>query len=189
VNCSEIQNMTVSYLELDLDPDRVHQVTGHLEICLNCRNEMESVRQTLVRLKGRLVPSPGERFWTEFPDLVRMALLDARTDAQRPIPALSPLSRQWFPHWSWALAASVIVVLGALVFGAGMFGEKSVSDLLTKTNAPKSELINGGQVSDLADFAETDWDSTWDEDDSDMMLIDMAAGLDPRILDRLFKDI
>ena len=54
MTCNEIQNLTVSYLELDLDPNRVHQVTTHLEMCLACRNEMEAVRQVLVGGEGKV---------------------------------------------------------------------------------------------------------------------------------------
>lgn len=186
MTCNDIQNMTVPYLELDLDPDRVHQVTEHLEVCLGCRSEMESVRQVLVRLNGRVVPDPGERFWNEFPPKVRHGLLHARTEATKSRPTVQRLfSRPLLPAWSWALAASVILLLGAWLFVGGQFLGKSGGDLLTKGGpAIKSPATNSAHGLDLADVAEVDWDRTWDEDDSDIMLADMAAQLDPRILDR-----
>ena len=191
MTCNEIQNMTVPYLELDLAPDRVHQVTAHLEICLDCRIEMESVRQVLVRLKGRLVPDTGERFWNEFPDRVRAGLLHARTDASQPTPIAQRLfSRAPVAPWSWALAASVVLLLGAWLLVGGQFWGTSGGNLLTKGGlAPNSQAINNGHGSDLTDVAEGDWDRTWDEDDPDMVLVDMAARFDPGVLDRLFKDI
>ena len=191
MTCNDIQNLTVSYLELDLDPNRVHQVTTHLEMCLACRNEMEAVRQVLVRLKGRVVPDPAEPFWREFPGRVRVRLLHARTEAKEPSSKAQhfvlPVS---LPRWSWALAASVSLLLGAwLLIGSQFFG-KSPGELFTKGGAaPKIEATNNGHTPDLSDVAEVDWERAWDDDDQDMVLVDMAARLDPRILDRLFKDI
>ena len=191
MTCNEIQNLTVSYLELDLDPNRVHQVTTHLEMCLACRNEMEAVRQVLVRLKGRAVPDPAEPFWREFPGRVRVRLLHARADAKEPSSKaqhfFSPVS---LPRWSWALAASVSLLLGAWLLIGGQFFGRSPGDVFTRGGAPpKIEATNNGHTPDLSDVAEVDWERAWDDDDQDMVLVDMAARLDPRILDRLFKDI
>ena len=191
MTCNEIQNLTVSYLELDLDPNRVHQVTTHLEMCLACRNEMEAVRQVLVRLKGRVVPDPAEPFWREFPGRVRVRLLHARTDAKQPSSKaqhfFSPVS---LPRWSWALAASVSLLLGAWLLIGGQFFGRSPGDVFTRGGgALKIEATNNGHGPDLSDVAEVDWERAWDDDDQDMVLVDMAARLDPRILDRLFKDI
>jgi hypothetical protein len=191
VTCNEIQNMTVPYLELDLDPERVHQMTTHLEACLACRSEMESVRQVLVRLKGRLVPDPGEPFWREFPDRVRVRLLHARADTKEPSShAQHVFARVSLPRWSWALAASVSLLLGGWLLIGGQFFGTSPGNVLTRGgDAPKIEATNNGPGPDLSDVAEVDWERTWDDDDQDMVLVDMAARLDPRILDRLFKDI
>ena len=189
MTCSDIRNMTVPYLELDLEGERVHQVTVHLETCIGCRSEMESVRQVLVRLKGRVVPDPGQRFWSEFPAQVRVRLLQARTDASRsdPMPRRSGL---WAPRWSLAVAASVIILVGAwLLVGVQLFGTPG-KDMNLGSSAPTNEALNNGsRVSDLGDVAEMDWDKTWDEDDPDMVLVDIAARLDPLTVDRLFKDI
>jgi len=191
VTCSEIRNMTVPYLELDLEPERVHRVTIHLETCHTCSIEMESVRQVLVKLKGREVPDPGQRFWSDFPGRVREGLMHARALLSRPDPAApTRLYRLWPPWWSWAAAASVILLLGAwLLVGVQFFGTPG-NDLTTTSSAPRNEATsNGSRGSDLADVAEMDWDKTWDDDDPDMVLVDIAAWLDPLTVDRLFTDI
>jgi predicted anti-sigma-YlaC factor YlaD len=191
VTCSDIRNITVPYLELDLEGDRVHQVTVHLETCIGCRSEMESVRQVLVGLKGRVVPDPGQRFWSEFPAQVRVRLLQARTTASRS--DHMPMRRRsglWAPWWSLAVAASVMILVGAwLLVGVQLFGTPG-KDVTKGGSAPTNEAINNGsRSSDLGDVAEMDWDKTWDEDDPDMVLVDIAARLDPLTVDRLFKDI
>ncbi len=74
MTCNEIKELTVPYLELDLEPVRVREVTIHLDGCAKCRAEMEAVRQVLVRVKGVTVPDPGDQFWSEFPGRVRREL-------------------------------------------------------------------------------------------------------------------
>src|SRR5437879_12280525 len=71
MTCNEIKELTVPYLELDLEPSRVRDVTTHLNGCAGCRAEMEALRQALVRVKGMAVPDPGDQFWREFPHRVR----------------------------------------------------------------------------------------------------------------------
>src|SRR2546422_10376916 len=71
MTCNEIKELTVPYLELDLEPSRVRDVTTHLNGCAGCRAEMEAVRQVLVRAKGMGAPDPGDQFWREFPHRVR----------------------------------------------------------------------------------------------------------------------
>jgi predicted anti-sigma-YlaC factor YlaD len=178
MNCHEIQQITVPYLELDLDPARVHEVTTHLESCPNCREEMEAVRQVLVRLKGQTVPDPGEQFWAAFPSVVRRRLGDrvGGTERQR-----KSFVRAWrsasLRVWPLALAASVMIVAGTWFLTGGQWFH-----------------LDRGQVTvthttDLPDFVEADWDRIWAEEDPDLALADLAAGLDPGTVDRLFKDI
>jgi hypothetical protein len=180
--------MTVPYLELDLEAERVHQVTIHLEMCHACRIEMESVRQVLVKLKGRGVPDPGQRFWSEFPAQVRVGLLQAMAAASRPDPLPRPSYGLWGPWWSWAAAASVIILVGTWFLVGGQLLGTSGKDLSKNSSTPKIEAINSGRGSDLPDLGETDWDRAWDEDDPEV-LVDIAARLDPLIVDRLFRDI
>ncbi len=194
MSCNDIQNMTVPYLELDMEPERVREITAHLDICPACRTEMEAVRQVLVRLKQREVPDPGERFWKEFPKSVRTGLLRERMDAVAMPQDRRSSGRLWagraraYP-WSWALAASVLILLFTGIFLGDPFSWRPGNDPVQTRPTLTGEAVTGGQGSDLGDFAESDWDSTWDEDDSDMALARMAAHLDPKALDRLFTDI
>jgi len=180
VSCHDIKEMTVPYLELDLDPARVHEVTAHLESCVSCRNEMESVRQVLVlvKLKDQAVPDPGERFWQDFPEMVRRQL--------------SPpfrRSRTW-PVWPAALAAAVVLFIGLWLLMAGQPSEEfRAKGSSTPTSETTSEASRSSSTDDLPDLTEADWDKAWDEDDPDMVLVGLAAPLDLLTLDRLFNDI
>lgn len=182
MTCNEIKGLTVPYLELDLEPSRVRDVTAHLDGCAGCRAEMETVRQVLVRVKGVTVPDPGDRFWSGFPDRVRRELARERP----PIP-----SRLWkgIAGWPMALAASVLLLVGAWSL-RGVFDQgPAPASQRTVVQAP---MARGGQPppadADLPQLAEADWQEFWDED-HDMILAEMASRLDRQTVDRLFGEI
>lgn len=175
MTCHEIKELTVPYLELDLEPSRIRDVTVHLDGCAGCRAEMEAVRQVLVRVKGVAVPDPGDRFWNDFPDKVRRGLARERP----PIP--SGL-RKGLTGWPMALAASVLLLVGAW----------SLKGLFDQGPAPAQPRVvaQASQAAEpeLSQLAEADWQAFWDED-PDMALVEMAASLDRQTVDRLFGDI
>jgi anti-sigma factor RsiW len=175
MTCHESKELTVPYLELDLEPSRIRDVTAHLDGCAGCRTEMEAVRQVLVRVKGVAVPDPGDRFWNEFPDKVRRALARERP----PIP--SGL-RKGMAGWPMALAASVLLLVGAWSL-KGMFAQGPAPSQ-PRAVAQTSKAAEP----ELPQLAEADWHEFWDED-PDMALVEMAAGLDRQAVDRLFGDI
>jgi anti-sigma factor RsiW len=183
MTCTEIKEVTVPYLELDLEPSRVHDVTAHLDTCSACRAEMEAVRQVLVRLKGIAVPDPGDRFWREFPGKVRKELAHERL----PIPAQQ---WKWIAGWPMALAASVLLLVGAW-FLRGVFdqGPAPTPAGQSVAQAPKTRAGQPPAAEpELPQIAEADWQAYWD-DDPDLVLVEMASRLDRRTVDRLFGDI
>jgi anti-sigma factor RsiW len=193
MTCNEIKELTVPYLELDLEPSRVRDVTTHLEGCAGCRAEMEAVRQVLVRVKGMAVPDPGEQFWKEFPNRVRREIARQQPSVRRTGNVI------WAPGWSLAIAASLLLVVIAWLLH-GQFDEAtapapSVSqpDQSVKTVASQPRRADRGQDSefatvDLPTVVDEDWLDYW-EVDPDAALIEMAGQLDRQAMDRLFTDI
>jgi anti-sigma factor RsiW len=187
MTCQEVQDWTVAYLELDLEASCVRAVTAHLEGCPSCRAEMEAVRQVLVRLKGRTVTDPGERFWSEFPAGVHRQLMDAQGKEGSP-PRSSPprLVRNHMPLRAWplALAASVMLVAGVWLLGSRIEPHNAgpAPNGKTVVQAPVKGLPDG------PDHVEADWPGAWYED-PDTILVEMASSLDRQTVDRLFGEI
>lgn len=177
MTCHEIKELTVPYLELDLEPSRIRDVTVHLDGCAGCRAEMEAVRQVLVRVKGVAVPDPGDRFWNEFPDKVRRELARERP----PVP--SGL-RKGLTGWPMALAASVLLLVGAWSLKGLVAQGPAPAPVQPRAvaQAPKAA------APELPQVAEADWHQFWDED-QEMALVEMASRLDRQAVDRLFRDI
>jgi hypothetical protein len=184
--CSEIKELTVPYLELDLEPARVREITIHVDGCANCRAEMEAVRQVLVRVKGVTVPDPGDQFWSEFPGRVRRELAQAQVEGQGDVmPLRKPVSaRSWLrtSMWPMALAASVLLFIGAWSL-KGLVGKGPIQ---APTEQTVVQTPQGSQ--DQPHPTDADLEAYW-YDDPDTVLIEMAAGLDQRTVDRLFGDI
>lgn len=182
MTCNEIKELTVPYLELDMEPSRVRDVTTHLNGCAGCRAEMEAVRQVLVRVKGMAVPDPGDRFWKEFPEKVRRGLARERPTGR------SVWNATWMPSWPLALAASLLLVVGVWLL-RGQFDEAPAPSLRT---AAKTESVRPASpdftTADLPSVVDADWPDYW-EVDPDAALVEMARQLDRQTLDRLFTDI
>jgi hypothetical protein len=182
MTCHEIKELTVPYLELDLEPSRVRDVTTHLEGCAGCRAEMEVVRQVLVQVKGTAVPDPGEQFWREFPHRVRRELEQLQSNAATPGGA-SRYQRFWgggvTAKRTLALAASLLLVVGLW----------SLKGLLDKrTEPPLQSVAQGPNAVDLPSPGDAEWEAYW-EDDPDTVLVEMATQLDRQTMDRLFAGI
>ena len=175
MTCHVIKELTVPYLELDLEPSRIRDVTVHLDGCAGCRAEMEAVRQVLVRVKGVAVPDPGDRFWNEFHDKVRRELAHER-------PPVHSGLRKGLAGWPMALAASVLLLVGAW----------SLKGLVAQGPAPAQPRAvaqaSKAAEPELSQLAEADWHQFWDED-HEMALVEMASRLDRQAVDRLFGDI
>ena len=182
MTCNEIKELTVPYLELDLEPSRVRDVTTHLEGCAGCRAEMEAVRQVLVRVRGMAVPDPGDQFWREFPHRVRRELERLRSTATT---LGGPSRYQWLwgravtAKWTLALAASLLLVVGAW----------SLKGLLDRgMGSPEQSVVQGPNAADLPSLGDAVWEAFW-EDDPDTVLVEMATQLDRQTMDRVFAAI
>jgi len=182
MTCNEIKELTVPYLELDLEPSRVRDVTTHLNECAGCRAEMEAVRQVLVRVKGMAVPDPGDQFWREFPHRVRRELEQLQSTATT-LGGPSRYQRFWggvvTAKWTLALAASLLLIVGVW----------SLRGLLDRGLVPPGQsVVQGPNAADLPSLGDVAWEAYW-EDDPDMVLVEMATQLDRQTMDRLFADI
>jgi len=202
MTCNEIKELTVPYLELDLEPSRVRDVTTHLNGCAGCRAEMEAVRQVLVRVKGMAVPDPGDQFWREFPHRVRHEMARLQSTATT-LEGPSRYQRFWggvvTAKRTLAFAASLLLVVSAWLL-RGQFDEAtapapSVSQpgQPVRMAASQPRGADRGQDSefatvDLPAVVDADWHDYW-EVDPDAALMEMAGHVDRQTMDRLLADI
>lgn len=122
------------HLDGCLPAAEAEKVESHLESCLQCREEFESLQYT-VKLLNR-VPEVSPR---------RVFTLDVA-----PEPALAPVARGLrVPAWSYGAAASVAVMLFVAVLSADLTGslegEPRVPDVPTLAVGAPSETTDGAQ--------------------------------------------
>src|SRR5438128_10392664 len=178
MTCNEIKELTVPYLELDLEPSRIRDITTHLEGWAGCRAEMEAVRQVLVRVRGMAVPDPGDQFWREFPHRVRRELERLQSTATT---LGGPSRYQWFwgravtAKWTLSLAASLLLVVGAW----------SLKGLLDReTGPPEQSVVQGPDAAELPSLGDGVGEAFW-EDDHDMVVDGVAAELARQAMHRI----
>lgn len=135
-NCSEIQEVLSFYIDESLNVEEKEDIEEHLQGCLNCQQELQSLQEVVVMFRNlgeeELVP-PGS---------FRRELRKKLEERQKPLP-MSYLDKlmNWvnnFPFRTWlplaAAAVLLIVIIPVMTNGLGLFGgAKPVRD-----EAPKS---------------------------------------------------
>ena len=94
------------YLSGRLPPEEVRHVEAHAETCTGCREELDSLRNTVGLMRRVPMAAPRTTF----------------TLSEAPVGASSPGRVSWLPGWAYGAAASVAVMVFALVLSADVAG-------------------------------------------------------------------
>jgi len=112
MNCEDVEEKLVDYLEGTL-PRRDHkQVQSHLEGCRGCEDRHTSWVQFLTDIKQQKVRDPGVAFWQEFTARVKYAVKQEQHLIIR-----KPEPKGWWkidlfvPTFQWAVASAAVVVV------------------------------------------------------------------------------
>ncbi|MDZ7292422.1 MAG: zf-HC2 domain-containing protein [candidate division KSB1 bacterium] len=114
MNCSEIQEYLLDYLDNELSASLQQVVAEHLQTCMVCREEIESYRKTTVLLQLRAVPEPPAAYWDETWEKIR-AGFKARVLPLRRKSSMAVSSRLWpkrvNPRRALAVAAMFLLLV------------------------------------------------------------------------------
>ncbi len=94
------------YLSGRLPPGEVRHVEAHVETCTGCWDELDSLRNTVGLMRRVPMVAPRTTF----------------TLSEAPVEASSQGRVSWLPGWSYGAAASVAVMVFALVLSADVAG-------------------------------------------------------------------
>ncbi len=64
--CALIQRRLPDYPDGDLSPFWKRQVAAHLEVCPDCRRELEELTEVVRLYQSHPLPDPGPAFWQDF---------------------------------------------------------------------------------------------------------------------------
>jgi hypothetical protein len=67
MQCRELKNMLVEYVEDSLDKSDVVDIKSHLKGCGKCRAELKEIKAVLSMAKDIKVKDPGNAFWAALP--------------------------------------------------------------------------------------------------------------------------
>jgi hypothetical protein len=117
MNCLEIQEYLLDYLDNELSGTYQQAVTEHLQSCLTCREEVESYRKTAVLLQLRGVPEPAAAYWDEAWEKIRDGF-KARVVPMHGKTLTSPSRWLWLKRFDGRKVAAVAAVFLLLAFSA-----------------------------------------------------------------------
>jgi anti-sigma factor RsiW len=109
MNCLEIQEHLLDYVDNELSGSFQQVVTEHLQSCLACREEAESYRKTAVLLQLRAVPEPPEAYWDTTWEKIRVGF-KARVLTLHDNQLSSPSRWLWLKRFDWRHVAAVAAV-------------------------------------------------------------------------------
>ncbi len=117
MNCLEIQEYLLDYLDNELSGSYQQAVAEHLQSCLACREEVESYRKTAVLLQLRGVPEPAPAYWDETWDKIRDGF-KARVVPLHGKTLALPARWLWLKRFDGRKVAAVAAVFLLLAFSA-----------------------------------------------------------------------
>jgi hypothetical protein len=130
--CTLIQQRLPDYPDGDLSPFWKRQVASHLEVCPECRRELEEITEVVSLYQAHPLPDPGPDFWQDFNRELHLKLAQVN---QVPAPAPRGLRLPYY-----VLGATAMAGILALAVYLGPFSE----------TASKSQLAQGAKAQKMA---------------------------------------
>lgn len=134
--CTLIQRKLPDYPDGELSPFWKRQVAAHLEVCPECRRELEELSAVVRLYQDHPLPDPGPAFWQEFERELHLKLAQVN---QSPEPA--PRYRH-LPHY--LLGATALAGILALAVYLGPFSRPApapqLAHQLEKSRVPAAPL-------------------------------------------------
>jgi anti-sigma factor RsiW len=115
--CALIQQRLPDYPDGDLSPFWKRQVVAHLEVCPDCRRELEEITEVVSLYQAHPLPDPGPAFWQDFQRELHLKLAQVN---QVPEPAPG---RWGLPYY--LLGATAMAGILALAVYLGPFSRSS----------------------------------------------------------------
>ncbi len=116
MNCAEIQNNLIDYVESGLSITDNGNVQAHLMGCVVCRKEAQAIQQVLVAVKNDILKDPGEAYWQNF-----STRIDRQIKKEQRINTIQKLWEGWKSFWTagfltpaFGVALSMLLVIGGL---------------------------------------------------------------------------
>jgi hypothetical protein len=124
MNCRYVQSRLSAYLDFELSGDEQQLIRSHLEECIECSCEFESLRRTKQLLRQMPIVKPHTG-----PEQVLLRVRQAQPTAPRPAWGI-----RWHPPRAWQYAGGF--ALAAAIFFWGRANDTELSTVTTASPTP-----------------------------------------------------
>ena len=135
MNCRYVQSRLSAYLDFELSGAEQQQIRSHLEVCMECSSEFESLRRTKQLLKQMPVVKPRS-----CPEQVLLRVRHSSPVASRPL-----FGVRWHAPRFWQYAGGLALASALLFWGRSEDPETTplttASPILTYTTTPSTPLL------------------------------------------------
>ncbi|MHB1419690.1 MAG: anti-sigma factor [Bacillota bacterium] len=139
MTCLEIQDLLSPYLDEVLGAEELHIVEKHLAVCSDCRDELDSLEQTIraIRSMGEIEPPPD--FSLNLHQRLQSSVIVRKKSFYRSI-----------GHWNWMPLGAVAALLVIMVLSWNVFNNPApylpeANDMLASREADSTNP-NSGQL-------------------------------------------
>jgi Putative zinc-finger len=130
--CALIQPRLPDYPDGDLSPFWKRQVASHLEVCPDCRRELEEIAEVVSLYQAHPLPDPGPDFWQDFQRELHLKLAQVN---QVPEPTPRPLRLPYY-----VLGATAMAGILALAVYLGPFSQSASRPQLAQSQGEAKAL-------------------------------------------------
>ncbi|TMM32504.1 hypothetical protein FDT66_02540 [Polaribacter aestuariivivens] len=131
MKCNHIQNKLIGFLENSLSEVANSEVKEHLKSCTNCNKELEDVKSFLNILDNQKTEIPSNNLRDNFNKMLASEMANAS-------PKVIPLK----PQQDWKsylkVAASIVIVIGAFLFGKH---QSNITKIASVKNEHKEQVL------------------------------------------------
>ncbi len=136
MNCRRIEKLIPLFVEGDLDVGAMNAVSLHLNDCQNCSQIMSQYGESQNWLRTFAPPEFDNAFYV---DLKQSVMQEIERKPTRPT-LIQRLTERWTWNPTWAMAISMLVLIGALAFYLNSGKTKSDStDLIITQDKPEQQ--------------------------------------------------
>lgn len=147
MQCNEITDLLVDYLDDQLQPSVKATVEKHLQSCENCRHELEEYTILFREMNNDKFVKPGPALKEKFDIMLQSELnIDATTKILKEEGAAKVIAMKKTP-WVLRIAASIILVAGGIWVGTKLnpvqkdTGSTQMADLKNEVKEMKEALL------------------------------------------------
>ena len=135
MNCTEIENSIVDYIDGALSAKETVMIQNHIKSCITCKKTHEETKQLLTSFANETVAQPSSNLRTSFEELLAI-----EKKAQTKVIALQPAKRSSYKS-VLQIAASVAILFTGYLIGGYQENQNSQNEIASYQKEHKENML------------------------------------------------